>query len=141
MSIRLSHNASLVHFQSLDGLRIEGRLTKGMQERAVVLCHPHPLYGGSMLTPVIMTAEQAFQEAGYTTLAFNFRGSEGARGRTARAGPRSPTSRGRSRFSRRRLAAARSSRPSPAILSEATSGRRLQPLMPAWDSIWASPRR
>ena len=80
MSIRLSHNASLVHFQSLDGLRIEGRLTKGMQERAVVLCHPHPLHGGSMLTPVIMTAEQAFQEAGYTTLAFNFRGVGGSEG-------------------------------------------------------------
>jgi len=80
MSIRLSHDASLVHFTSLDGLRIEGRLTKGMQGRAVVLCHPHPLYGGSMLTPVIMTAEQAFQEAGYTTLAFNFRGVGGSEG-------------------------------------------------------------
>jgi hypothetical protein len=36
-----------------------------------------------MLTPAIMTAEQAFQEAGYTTLAFNFRGvgeSEGTHG-------------------------------------------------------------
>jgi uncharacterized protein len=80
MSIRLSHNAILVHFQSLDGLQIEGRLTKGMQERAVVLCHPHPLYGGSMLTPVIMMAEQAFQEADYTTLAFNFRGVGGSEG-------------------------------------------------------------
>ena len=36
-----------------------------------------------MLTPVIMTAEQAFRDAGYTTLAFNFRGvgaSEGSHG-------------------------------------------------------------
>ena len=33
-----------------------------------------------MLTPVIMTAEQAFQEAGYTTLAFNFRGVGGSEG-------------------------------------------------------------
>lgn len=36
-----------------------------------------------MLTPVIMTAEQAFRDAGYTTLAFNFRGvgaSEGSPG-------------------------------------------------------------
>ena len=83
MPIRLSHNATLVHFISSDGLRLEGRLNRGALERAAVLCHPHPLYGGSMLTPVIMTAEQAFQEAGYTTLAFNFRGvggSEGAHG-------------------------------------------------------------
>ena len=80
MAIRLSSSASLVHFSSSDGLRIEGRLTKASADRAVVLCHPHPLYGGSMLTPVIMTAEQAFQEAGYTTLAFNFRGVGGSEG-------------------------------------------------------------
>jgi alpha/beta superfamily hydrolase len=33
-----------------------------------------------MLTPVIMTTEQVFQEAGYTTLAFNFRGVGGSEG-------------------------------------------------------------
>ena len=80
MPIRLSPNAALVHFASSDDLRLEGRLTRSSPERAVVLCHPHPLYGGSMLTPVIMTAEQAFQEAGYTTLAFNFRGVGGSGG-------------------------------------------------------------
>ena len=83
MPIRLSRGSILVRFPSSDGLSLEGRLTKAAADRAVVLCHPHPLYGGSMLTPVIMTAEQAFQEAGYTTLAFNFRGvggSEGAHG-------------------------------------------------------------
>ncbi len=80
MAIRLSPHAKLVHFLSSDGLRIEGRLTPGAADRAVVLCHPHPLYGGSMLTPVIMTAEQVFQEAGYTTLAFNFRGVGGSQG-------------------------------------------------------------
>jgi alpha/beta superfamily hydrolase len=80
MAIRLSSTAHLVHFSSSDGLRIEARLTKASGDRAVVLCHPHPLYGGSMLTPVIMTAEQAFQEADYTTLAFNFRGVGGSEG-------------------------------------------------------------
>jgi len=80
MPIRLSHNSMPVRFSSSDGLRLEGRLTKAAPDRAVVLCHPHPLYGGSMLTPVIMTAEQAFQEAGYTTLAFNFRGVGGSEG-------------------------------------------------------------
>ncbi len=80
MAIRLSPHARLVHFLSSDGLRIEGRLTPGAADRAAVLCHPHPLYGGSMLTPVIMTAEQVFQEAGYTTLAFNFRGVGASQG-------------------------------------------------------------
>ncbi len=81
MPIRLSSKAKLVHFASTDGLRLEGRLLLADRDRAVVLCHPHPLHGGSMLTPVIMTAEQAFQEAGWTTLAFNFRGVGGSQGR------------------------------------------------------------
>ena len=83
MAIRLSHNITPVRFSTPDGLRLERRLARGAPNQAAVLCHPHPLYGGSMLTPVIMTAEQAFQAAGYTTLAFNFRGvggSEGAHG-------------------------------------------------------------
>jgi alpha/beta superfamily hydrolase len=80
MAIRLSPLARLVHFPSADGLRLEGRCTPGEPERTAVLCHPHPLYGGSMLTPVIMTVEQAFQKAGFTTLAFNFRGVGGSQG-------------------------------------------------------------
>ena len=80
MPIRLSSSAALVSFLSADGLRLEGRLTRGAPDRVVALCHPHPLYGGSMLTPVIMTVGQAFQEAGYTTLAFNFRGVGGSEG-------------------------------------------------------------
>ncbi len=80
MGIRFSPNTTLIHFPSPDGLRLEGRFTPAGSERAVVLCHPHPLYGGSMLTPIIMHVEQAFQEAGYTTLAFNFRGVSGSQG-------------------------------------------------------------
>jgi len=80
MPVRLSPNASLVRFSSSDGLQLEGRMARGAPDRGVALCHPHPQYGGSMSTPVIMTVEQAFQEAGYTTLAFNFRGVGGSEG-------------------------------------------------------------
>jgi len=83
MPFRLSRDSRLVRFPASDGVTLEGRLTPAARDRAVVLCHPHPLYGGSMLTPVILTVEQAFREAGYTTLAFNFRGvgaSEGSHG-------------------------------------------------------------
>ena len=83
MAFRLPRGATLVRFPSADGLSLEGRMVAGARDRGVVLCHPHPLYGGSMLTPVIMTVEAAFHAAGFTTLAFNFRGvgaSEGTHG-------------------------------------------------------------
>src|SRR5262245_48854809 len=79
-TFRLPRRAQLVRFQSADGLSLEGRLTAGDHDLGVVLCHPHPLYGGSMLTPVILTVEGAFHEAGFTTLAFNFRGVGGSEG-------------------------------------------------------------
>lgn len=80
MPFRLPKDAKLVRFAADDGVGLEGRLTLAARERAAVLCHPHPLYGGSMLTPVILTVEQAFHEAGWTTLAFNFRGVGGSEG-------------------------------------------------------------
>ena len=79
-TFRLPHGAQLIRFPSADGLSLEGRLTAGDHHRGVALCHPHPLYGGSMLTPVILTVEGVFRDAGFTTLAFNFRGVGGSEG-------------------------------------------------------------
>ena len=42
--------------------------------RGVVLCHPHPLYGGTKDDGVLSAIESAFRESGYATLRFNFRG-------------------------------------------------------------------
>lgn len=39
-----------------------------------VVCHPHPLYGGTMQNKVVHTVARALQEAGIATLRFNFRG-------------------------------------------------------------------
>lgn len=39
-----------------------------------VICHPHPLYGGTMENKVVHTAARALQESGYATVRFNFRG-------------------------------------------------------------------
>src|SRR5215831_9828444 len=61
MAFRLARDARLVRFSSADGVSLEGRLTGEGRDRGVVLCHPHPLYGGSMLTPVILTVEAAFR--------------------------------------------------------------------------------
>jgi hypothetical protein len=46
-----------------------------------VVCHPHPLYGGTMQNKVVHTAARAMQELGAPTVRFNFRGvgaSEGS---------------------------------------------------------------
>jgi uncharacterized protein len=39
-----------------------------------VICHPHPLYGGSMDNKVVWTLARAFQQLGAPTIRFNFRG-------------------------------------------------------------------
>ena len=39
-----------------------------------VVCHPHPLHGGTMQNKVVHTLARAFQELGLATLRFNFRG-------------------------------------------------------------------
>jgi alpha/beta superfamily hydrolase len=39
-----------------------------------VLCHPHPLHGGTMDNKVVITLARAFVQLGYTAVRFNFRG-------------------------------------------------------------------
>jgi alpha/beta superfamily hydrolase len=39
-----------------------------------VICHPHPLGGGTMTNKVVHTLARSFQELGAATLRFNFRG-------------------------------------------------------------------
>jgi alpha/beta superfamily hydrolase len=68
-----------VVFQS-EGYGIEGRLHTG-GARAVVITHPHPLYGGDMENDVVTSIAGAYQRAGFTTLRFNFRGVGHSEGR------------------------------------------------------------
>jgi alpha/beta superfamily hydrolase len=39
-----------------------------------VVCHPHPLHGGSLDNKVVHTLARSFQDLGAATLRFNFRG-------------------------------------------------------------------
>jgi hypothetical protein len=46
-----------------------------------ILCHPHPLQGGTMQNKVVTTLERSLRELGLATVRFNFRGvgaSEGS---------------------------------------------------------------
>ena len=40
----------------------------------VVVCHPHPLHGGTMDNKVVQTLARAFLQLGYRVARFNFRG-------------------------------------------------------------------
>lgn len=43
-------------------------------EYVAVICHPHPLYGGTMDNKVVSTLARIYRELGITSLRFNFRG-------------------------------------------------------------------
>jgi len=79
-------NTSLL--RSIDNLRgpagrIEALLNEGEDDAryAALVCHPHPLFGGTMHNKVVYHAMKTFHGYGLPVLRFNFRGaglSEGA---------------------------------------------------------------
>lgn len=59
---------------------LEGRINTQSPTHAVVITHPHPLYGGDMNNMVVSIIAQAYQAKGWTTLRFNFRGTGNSTG-------------------------------------------------------------
>lgn len=47
----------------------------------LVVCHPHPLHGGTMDNKVVHTLARAARDAGFRAVRFNFRGVGGSAGR------------------------------------------------------------
>lgn len=47
---------------------------------AALICHPHPLFGGTMHSRVVHHLARAFGDAGFVTLRMNFRGVQGSAG-------------------------------------------------------------
>lgn len=69
-----------------NAIQLEGRLNiheTSSSKGAVLVCHPHPQYGGNMYNPVVTVAVETASEEKWATLRFNFRGtgeSEGSYG-------------------------------------------------------------
>ncbi len=56
-----------------DGPLVDGRY-------CAVICHPHPLYGGTMDNKVVTTLARIYRELGVPVARFNFRGVGGSTG-------------------------------------------------------------
>jgi hypothetical protein len=61
-------------------LEAERATPAGASRASVVLCHPHPQYGGTMRSIVIGALFDALPADGFTVLRFNFRGVERSTG-------------------------------------------------------------
>ncbi len=62
-------------FKSLDGLTLEGEFSRPETPvGTAILCHPHPLYGGSMCNNVVDALFEALPGDHILTMRFNFRG-------------------------------------------------------------------
>src|SRR6185437_9045994 len=53
---------------------IEMITTSGDKQITVIICHPHPLFGGTMGNKVVTTLARTFHDKGLSTIRFNFRG-------------------------------------------------------------------
>ena len=63
-----------IKIRSSDGVVLVAHLHRGKLPRIVLLCHPHPLYGGAMDNNVVCAARDQVAAYGASTLRFNFRG-------------------------------------------------------------------
>src|SRR5256886_10990714 len=57
--------------------RLEALLNAGSENatHAALVCHPHPLYGGTLHNKVVFHAMKALNSFGFPVLRFNFRGA------------------------------------------------------------------
>lgn len=62
--------------------RLEALLKEPAGEitHAAIICHPHPLFAGTMHNKVVYRIAKAFQDSGFAALRFNFRGTEQSEG-------------------------------------------------------------
>ena len=74
----MSFTGSSIRSLFIDGPagRLEALLNSGAEDAtyAALVCHPHPVYGGTMHNKVVFHAMKALNSFGFPVLRFNFRG-------------------------------------------------------------------
>jgi len=70
----------IISIGSDSDISLEALLAENAGKNAVLVAHPHPLYGGDMYNNVVEAVVRAYQDIGYTTVRFNFRGVGRSRG-------------------------------------------------------------
>jgi alpha/beta superfamily hydrolase len=70
--------AARVPFGDGRSLRAEAEVVEG--RTGVVVCHPHPAFGGRLDTPLVVALADGFRAAGLGAVRFNFRGLDGSDG-------------------------------------------------------------
>ena len=72
-------HASAIRSLMLDGPagQLEALLNSGAENatHAALVCHPHPMFGGTMHNKVVFHAMKALNSFGFPVLRFNFRGT------------------------------------------------------------------
>jgi alpha/beta superfamily hydrolase len=71
-----------IRFRTSDGLSLEGeiRMPEGEARATAVICHPHPLGGGSTDHPILWAIRNELARRDFAVLSFNFRGVMGSEG-------------------------------------------------------------
>jgi hypothetical protein len=71
-----------IRFETSDGLSLEGELRRptGEPVASAIICHPHPLQGGSKDHPILWAIRNALAHRGFEVLSFNYRGVMGSEG-------------------------------------------------------------
>ncbi len=77
--VLMTTGAGAIRSLFLDGPagRLEGLLNQGSDKatHAALVCHPHPLYGGTLHNKVVFHAMKALNSFGFPVLRLNFRGA------------------------------------------------------------------
>jgi alpha/beta superfamily hydrolase len=80
--VSLKHGSIESFFLEGEAGRLEALLNLGVPnaEYACLVCHPHPLFGGTMHNKVVFHAMKALNAFGFPVLRFNFRGTGSSAG-------------------------------------------------------------